>query len=211
MRRTGNINNLTFGIRHLRFETHLAGAEETFATLAAVVQNFAQDVRNEVMNDAVVFFRKRIVYYIQEGKKESRVPDHSPRSYDLASTFKSFFTETDTVRVSIGEGVPYALIHSLPPGQTRTIMAQNYRFMIFHWYRLGTEGKKVAAFSVERPGVGYWDRAIEDVKDEMPKILKRQIDYFARQEGSHIAGKTGAHLRGKPRLRYNARARSGRL
>lgn len=215
MRRTGRIENLTFGTRHLVFQTSLAGMEEGFEVIAGVVQNFAQNVRNEVMNDAVVFFRKRIVYYIQEGKKVSRVPDHSPRSYDLASTFRSWYNETDTVQVSIGEGVPYARLHNLPPGETRTIEAKNYQFMIFHWWRMGVAGKRVAARSVERPGVGYWDRALEDVKfdpkDGIEAIIKKKLKYFAGLSGSHIQPTTGAHLRGAPRLRHNAKSRSGRL
>lgn len=208
IRHGGRSNNLTFGGRELRFLAKLGREDAIGVFLANVAQNFAKEVRNEVMNDAVVFMYHRARHYIQEGREQSGTPENSPRSQGLENSFKSWYNEGDTAYVSMGEGIDYAEIHNLPPGTTYTIKVQNYKFMIFQWWKFG--GRKFVAKVVKRPGVGYWTRALKDTQRRLPKLVEEKVAWFASQPERHVTS-TGAHVRGRPRLRNNAKARSQSL
>lgn len=210
----GNPQNLTHGLRRLKFSAKLANADQVEEIIAGVVQNFDKSVRNEVMNDATVLLEHRAIHYIREGKKASGIMSKlggvHPRSQGLERSFRSFSHETDTVTVSMGAGIDYAELHNLPPGETRTIMPQNGRFLLFRWYRL-EKASRIAAQSVERPGVGYWDRALEDVRDNMKRLIKKKIDEAIMMGNENIMPSTGARLAGRPRLKNNAKVRSQRI
>lgn len=208
VRHGGRYGNLTFGGRELRFATKLGREDQVFESLRNIAQNFAVVVRNEVINDAVVFMERRARFYIQEGRRRSGTPENSPRSQRLEDSFKSWYAEGDTAYVSMGDGIAYAEIHNLPPGTTYGINVKNYKFMLFQWWRY--RGKTVAAKHVERPGVGYWTRALEDTQRELSHIIREKIDWFASRPDSHI-NRGGAQLRGRPRLSNNASRRSKTL
>lgn len=210
----GNPQNLTHGIRRLKFSARLANGDQVQKIIAEAVQNFDRSIRNEVMNDATVLLEHRAVHYIREGKKASGIMSKlggtHPRSQGLEHSFRSFFDETDTVHVSMGEGIDYASIHNLPPGETRTIVPQNGRFLLFRWYRL-EKASRIAAQSVEKPGIGYWDQALEDVHDNMKRLIRKKIDEAIQMGGDNILPSTGARLAGRARLKNNAKARSQRV
>lgn len=210
----GNPQNLTHGLRRLKFSAKLANGAQIEEVIAGAVQNFDRGIRNEVMNDATVLLEHRAIHYIREGKQASgimsKLGGNHPRSQGLEHSFRSFSHETDTVDVSMGEGIDYAELHNLPPGETRTIVPQNGRFLLFRWYRLEKKSR-IAAQSVERPGVGYWDQALDDVRDNMKRLMKKKIDEAIKMGGDNIMSTTGARLAGRPRLKNNAKTRSQRI
>jgi hypothetical protein len=205
----GNPKNLTHGKRVLRFDVKFANQAQIEKSMLSVVQNFDRDLRNEIMNDATVMLEARAVHYIREGKKESRVPRDNPRSQGLEHSFRSFFHETDSVQVTMGEGISYARIHNLPIGQTRTIVPHNGKWLLFRWYRLDKKSR-IAARSVEKPGIAFWDRALDDVRKNMKKLMAKKLKELTAMGRTDIFLSTGAHVKRGPRLRNNAKVRSMR-
>lgn len=200
-----NYPNLAGGLgRRLRFDAKIGNEAAVEEAMVGVVRNFARDVRNEVLNDMTVYLEKRAVHYIEEGRLASKVPVGSPRSEGLSRSFQSFGTEQDKMTVTMGDGISYARLHNLMPGETREIYPQNGRLLLFYWYR---EQMKMAATVVRRSGVGYWTRALKDTALESDKIVKKWIRYFAKGDAT-IHRRTGARLRGASSLVRNAKQRS---
>jgi len=204
---SGNIDNLTYGLRRLKFQTTLGNSGAIIEDIAAVAQNFARDIRDEVLNDATVLLKQRAIFYIEENRKLTLVPRDNPRSQGLTSSFRSFHDSKDRVEVSMGVGVDYAVIHNLARDEVAVIQPTNSFMLIFHWYRFD---KLAFAGEVHRPGVAYWDRAVIDVQLAMKSIMGKHIKYFASRDAK-ISKRTGARLRGPRRLALSASDRNKSL
>jgi len=196
--------NLTFGTRHLRISGKLSG-RNVEAVLSGVVQNFDRAVRNEVLNDAAVLLQRRAVEYVREGKRASRVPSDNPRSFGLERAIDTHlaYSEKDTLTLDLSD-IPYAAMHNAPLG-SYTIMGSG-EYIKYRWWRHG--GMYVTTFAgVRKPGIAFLDRAVEDVRKEMPRIIERAIMFMRDHGEAYVDPRTGGHLRGAARLKGGAKAR----
>lgn len=209
-----NTQNLTReGDRKLRLSAKLADADELIIELKKVAQFMASEVKAEVMNRAITHLRKQARHYIREGKTRTGINSKlNPRSQGLEDSFRAVSRETDTEQVSMGEGIVYAQLHNLPPGETRTITANNPgEKLVFMWLGKRFTGKLTRVYSVERGGVGYWDQAIRDVENKMHDFWSESIEDVRKTMDSNtfrLDARTGV----KARLSRNnsAKARSAR-
>jgi hypothetical protein len=68
-----------------------------------------------------------------------------------------------------GDDAPYAVIHNEPVG-TYTLMKPNSgRFLVYYNYRSGEWNRKEY---VLRPGIAFFDRAIEKNVPDLPDIVR---------------------------------------
>ena len=190
-------SNLTYGSRRLRIGGRLAGTDFE-KTLLGVVQNFDKAIRNEVLNDASVMLQQRAIGYIREGKLISKVPANNPRSYGLERAISTHLksNETDKAVLDLSD-IPYAALHNAPLGSYTVVGADKY--MAFYWYKAGFY-RRVYGEGVRKPGTGFLDRAVEDVRKALPRITDNAIKFFREQGDLSISPTTGARLRGPAKL-----------
>lgn len=203
--RVYNKSNLTYGGRTLRVTMQLSNESLVEKAIMDVAQNFSKSVRNEVMNDAYAMLIRNAKRYIREGKREALTPNPADNTHnlerDLSKNIRS--DERDYIRVDLSH-IPYAALHNKPLG-TYTLIGQGKR-MVFYWHR---KGRWISTTSgVKKPGLGFLDRATEDVRKAMPGLIKKYIAHYRAHGYAEIAPKTGAQLRGPSRSaagRRNAR------
>jgi hypothetical protein len=200
-----NTSNLTYGGRTLRVKANMPNMDQVTTDLMKVVQNFDRGIRNEVMNDAIVYTLKRAKHYIQEGKKEAQTPNPADNTSFMEQRLSQFvqWDETDVAIIDLS-AIPYASLHNAPLG-TSTLIGEGQR-MVFYWYR---KHRWVSTYAgVKKPGRAFLTRALKDVAREMPKLLKKYISVYREAGSVEIAPLTGARLRGparSPTARRNAR------
>lgn len=192
-----NTQNLTHGTRYLRIKGRLAG-DDFEKVMVGVIQNFDKSIRNEVLNDGIIYMQNRAIGYVQEGKRVSLVPSDNPRSYGLEKKIRTNVKsdEKDYAEIDLSD-VPYAAMHNAPLG-SYTLMGVG-KYMAFYWYRWRGY-REVFSEGIKKPGTGFLTRAVDDTRREMPRIIRRAISYFRDSGELSISPKTGARLRGPAKL-----------
>lgn len=197
-----NPRNIGSGKRTIQFKVSLKKDETTFVEdVVQVVRNFDKGVRAEMLNWAADEVTKRARRIIQEGKAEANTPEDNPRSMGLEDAFRVDYDqgkEVDRMVVTAGVNrsgqiIPYAYLHNKPQGSTTTIVPVTAMYLRFYWFR---HEEFMTARHVERPGIAYFDRAINEVRRLWPKELAKVIRMFNQQGLLNIDPQTGAKLRG---------------
>ncbi len=180
-----------------------AGVQGFAEALGDIVTNMDRGVRDGVKSRLATVIRNRAVKNINDGKKRSKYPHpldftHKtlPPANRLENSIVQLPTGTDTLVMSFGEGARYGRIHNMPKGSSETLRPRNSQFLIFPnrkniAIRKTYKNKKgetksrmvrpkwLRAKKVRKPGVAFFDEAVEYGKKQVGKIIAEEAAYAA--------------------------------
>lgn len=160
--------------------------------LRRVVNNFDTSIRDDVLTTIELAIQDQARANIKEGEKESKYK----QSGNLARSVKIVQGKGDTGHVIVDS--IYAGIHNRPIGTYTVIVPKSAEALSFKWARCpnlfipkkpkaGRAGYAVIK-RVNRPGLAFFDRAVETVNRKVPSIIREVIAMY--KDGDNVYATT---------------------